>query len=662
MSLDDPAMPTVTGTFLDPSYVLVVDRGRTVSISGSGGGPSGGELGTAPDAATSSTPPSPSLTETADPDGEFEKPSDECEESVYESVSESDSGSIVSTRECSTQTDAFCVSSFSSKTCLEMLETLTPEQLEYELRYFKSLGCDIPIRGKASKFQSASIQRELDKLLKSQTCNDLSSLAGRFDSLTNSFSFLVERAQAEVDKLRRPLSVPVTVSPSKSEELVDPVLSPLPSPDLEVMSELPNSVCFLHSIKFDDFTVTRVLEQINIAGHSTCGKKTVYFGDLPYSYGEVHHEPQPYPADSDVFDTMFDRIKSVDPNFTRSNYTCLVTLYPDGHAYIPKHGDNETQIMAHTPIYTVSVGAPRTLRFINSDGLVHESDVLLEHGSLYSMCSSTQSAWSHSIERDFRVREPRVSFTFRRIVPEPVVEPGVRVPPIRPPEPVKPSIARGSHRRILFLTDSVLKHTPEHIFNRVGDYRCIKKVNYELANIFGFEPEFAYSDIVVISCGVNDLARYGRRAHVLADVVTKRLEECCKRHRATTFVFTSVLSTGHVWLNAAVGEFNKIMFELSMRVPNMAFFDSHSVVLGNSISSPSSRVTVIRPGDDGIHISFEARKLISDQLVNGVELLARRREGLTASGRLQGWQWPLRPSYSHMARSMPARLAHRGAG
>ena len=180
--------------------------------------------------------------------------------------------------------------------------------------------------------------------------------------------------------------------------------------------------------------------------------------------------------------------------------------------------------------------------------------------------------------------------------------------------------------------------------------------------MFGFEPQFAYSDIVVISCGVNDLSRYGRRAHVLADLVTTRLETCCKKYRSTTFVFSSILSTGRGGLNAAVGEFNKVMFELCTRVPNMAFFDSHSVVLSNGMSSPSSRVKVIRPDGDGIHISFDARRLITDQLVNGVELLARRREGLTASGRLQGWQWPLRPSYSHMARSMPARLAHRGAG
>ena len=90
--------------------------------------------------------------------------------------------------------------------------------------------------------------------------------------------------------------------------------------------------------------------------------------------------------------------------------------------------------------------------------------------------------------------------------------------------------------------------------------------------MFNFEPEFKYTDVVVISCGVNDLSRYGRRSEVLADLVTRRLKETCAKHKKTTFVFTSLLSTSFGWLNRAIGSFNTIMFELAATVPNLKFF------------------------------------------------------------------------------------------
>ena len=213
----------------------------------------------------------------------------------------------------------------------------------------------------------------------------------------------------------------------------------------------------------------------------------------------------------------------------------------------------------------------------------------------------------------------------------------------------------------------MLKHTPERLFNGVGqgNYRCIKKMNYELADILNFEPEFRYSDVVVISCGVNDLARYGRRSHVLADLVTSRFTECCENNRETTFMFTSILSTSHEWLNSAIGDFNRIMFELSIKIPNFLFFDSHSVLLENPISSPSSFNRVIKPDDDGVHITFGARRVISDQLVNAVDRVVCGREGRSVGVRLQRWQWPLRATYKRRVGLLSAQLANsvpRGAG
>jgi hypothetical protein len=247
-----------------------------------------------------------------------------------------------------------------------------------------------------------------------------------------------------------------------------------------------------------------------------------------------------------------------------------------------------------------------------------------------------------------------VSFTFCRLTPEPedTVQDRTRVPPIQPPKPVLPFIAHGSHKRILLLTDSVLLPTPTHIFNKLGrgDYRCIKKANFELINVLNFEAEFKYCDMVIFSCGVNDLSRYGKRAHVLADLITSRLSACLQRNEDTTFIFNSILSTSHEWLNYDIEEFNRIMFELSAKHHNFLFFDSHDVLKKCHISAPSSRIPVIRPDDDGVHITSGASRIVTNQLVIAANYVAHLRLGQDPSraddSALRNWTWPLRPRYT----------------
>ena len=139
------------------------------------------------------------------------------------------------------------------------------------------------------------------------------------------------------------------------------------------------------------------------------------------------------------------------------------------------------------------------------------------------------------------------------------------------------------------------------------------------------------------------MSRYGRRAHVLADMVCQRLKRCCAKNPATMFIFTGILSTNHRWLNEAAGSFNQIMFDLSCQIPNLCFFDSHSVLMSSPISLPGSRTPVIRPNEDGVHITFEARRVVTDNLAIGIDMLARGREGNPVRGH---WRWPLRPHFT----------------
>ena len=693
--MDDHSLP-VTGTpdsDVDPNYVFVVSPScsRNVSSSGSGDGPSGGEDGSTPEFPTNTTSPrSPSYEGMAPLEGGSVF-SDECE-SACDSSSMSDSSissvnterlmreldSVISTSqsgtqtepgtqtESGTQTDAFCVSSFSSKTCLELLESLTPEQLDHECTYFRALGCDIPVRGtRCSSFKSGTIQRHLDKSLKETTCQEFVSLTKKFDCLTNSLSFLVDRAQDEVDKMRTPMPVPVTVP---TPELEESTSSPeILSPDTSG-NELPltESVCSFNSaVDFSDLSVDDILEQIPSTSfrQGNCGRRTAYFGTRPYSYRPVRHEPQDYPS-CPVLDSVMSKLKEVVPDFSTDDYTCLVTHYPDGSSYIPVHSDNEPEIHADSTIFTISVGATRTLRFVNKVGRLREHDFDVPHGSLYCMSASTQRVWSHELLRDSSIAKPRISFTFRHLVdPAPKVK--VKHPLQQPPEP-KPRMAMGSKHRILFLTDSILNRTPEHIFNRVADHRCVKKTNYFLTDIFNFEAEFAYSEFVVISCGVNDLSttkdpeghspRPPMPGAVLGDMVSRRLTDCCARYPNTNFVFNSVIHTNHEWLNQQIDIFNNIMFKESLTAHNLRFFDSHEALV-RGVESRVVYHVIQRDDGRGTHLTFAARKLVTDQLVHGIELLVGRKEGSIKGSTVRGWSWPLRRQFVAAFRTAAASFS-----
>ena len=339
-------------------------------------------------------------------------------------------------------------------------------------------------------------------------------------------------------------------------------------------------------------------------------------------------------------------MKSIDQEFTPDKYTCLVTLYPDGKSHIPPHSDNEAQIVADSQIYTISLGSSRSLLLQNQDGVVNETEVQISHGSLYSMSRESQSTWKHSIKLDSAISDPRISFTFRHLIPESELPKRPRAPPIQHPDLFRSpnSLPQGTHERVLFLTDSILAGTPPHIFNRVDKHRCIKKINKRLVDIFNFEPEFRYTSTVIISCGVNDLSCYGLRSHVLADLVASRLANTCRKHSSTTFVFNSLLHTRIHWLNREIDSFNRIMFELSFQVPNLKFFDSHAAVLNDRMSHRIGNV--IQASDPrGIHITMATRQLISEHLVKAVEDVACVRNGRAPSPRLRSWSWPIRHEF-----------------
>ena len=490
--------------------------------------------------------------------------------------------------------------SFSPQTCLQLLPTLSSEQTEFETNYFRSLlGPKFNVKPDTRK-SPVNIARNLSCELSS----DIPHIVNNFalcEKLNNNFFILLERAQNLLDDMRSQRTSD-TVS-DKCSDQVTQLLS-----DSEPVRFLDTKI---------NSTVDYCTEGVNFSVISD--REVDYFGNLPYQYGRIRHEPKPYP-ETPFFKETFDKLRREIPNFSRDTYTCLVTRYKDGDSTIPSHSDNEVCIVPGSTIYTVSVGAQRTLVCKNIVG--SERQYILPDGSVFAMSQSSQLTWEHSVPREL-CDDTRISFTFRRIVPKRTI------PPISEPQPV------NSKKRVLFLTDSLHMSFPTHLLN-TSEMTCVKKIEFQLSNIGNYENEFRQFDYVVISTGINDITRYNHTGHDLAAVMYNKLKLICVNSPNTVFIFNSLLltQTGYHNINNSVNFFNRAMFDLSLDIydlGNFLFLDSHSLLFG---------VKTIKEWGNGIHITPTAAKIISQSIVKSVTELAMERP--------VAQYWPLRPQFKEL--------------
>ena len=109
---------------------------------------------------------------------------------------------------------------------------------------------------------------------------------------------------------------------------------------------------------------------------------------------------------------------------------------------------------------------------------------------------------------------------------------------------------------------------------------------------------------MILSCGVNDLSQYGKSANTLTDLVCHKLDNVCRRHHNTNFIFKSIThSCDKALLNREIDTFNHYMYELSRRVPNLSFLDSHEMI--KSIN-PDIVWERSERSDNGIHLCFNS--------------------------------------------------------
>jgi alkylated DNA repair dioxygenase AlkB len=103
---------------------------------------------------------------------------------------------------------------------------------------------------------------------------------------------------------------------------------------------------------------------------------------------------------------------------------CMLNMYEDGNIYIGKHSDN----VENKVIVTVSLGAERT--WIMEEKVKRKKDAngnkekvqgkkykwTLGNGSLLVMQGDVQKLYTHEIPKEPKIKQPRISITFRQLI------------------------------------------------------------------------------------------------------------------------------------------------------------------------------------------------------------------------------------------------------
>lgn len=145
--------------------------------------------------------------------------------------------------------------------------------------------------------------------------------------------------------------------------------------------------------------ITWEYRNINIGGRSVpVPRGLAWFGDVPYTYSGLKHEPVAMPA---KLRALADRIEAAlaEAGVQAKFNSVLMNYYRNGRDSIGMHSDDERELGRQPIIGSVSLGAPRKFRFQHKR-MDAKHEILLPGGSLLIMKGKTQDDWRHGIDKE----------------------------------------------------------------------------------------------------------------------------------------------------------------------------------------------------------------------------------------------------------------------
>lgn len=139
-------------------------------------------------------------------------------------------------------------------------------------------------------------------------------------------------------------------------------------------------------------------------------RKVAWYASLPleYRYSGISRK-------SLAWTHLLSELRSLVEAQTGAHYnSCLLNLYHDGSEHMGWHADNEKELKPQGSIASLSFGAER--KFVLKHRSSQEKvEFMLGSGDLLEMKGATQDYWLHRITPTKKVKEPRISLTFREM-------------------------------------------------------------------------------------------------------------------------------------------------------------------------------------------------------------------------------------------------------
>ena len=163
--------------------------------------------------------------------------------------------------------------------------------------------------------------------------------------------------------------------------------TPPPNPTKHIKKYMQNFISEKESVELSKFISEQEdFKQLN-------GRSVISFGEL-YNY-----TGSPRDIKKSIPETTQNLISKIDNEFPESGInSCLINKYVGSDSFLPKHSDNEKTLKPQSDIYTISIGRPCTVKFLDS----HETkiDLSVESESLYIMSQASQFYWTHELDPD----------------------------------------------------------------------------------------------------------------------------------------------------------------------------------------------------------------------------------------------------------------------
>jgi alkylated DNA repair dioxygenase AlkB len=106
-------------------------------------------------------------------------------------------------------------------------------------------------------------------------------------------------------------------------------------------------------------------------------------------------------------------LQFVNSKFSADFNGILVNKYPDGTHYIGKHSDDEKSL-SQIGVVSISFGAVRKFRIRDKNTSRIVADIPTTSKEIWVMGGDFQKEFTHEVPIEKRIKESRISFTFRK--------------------------------------------------------------------------------------------------------------------------------------------------------------------------------------------------------------------------------------------------------